>query len=80
MADFLENLSKDIQYHCKNVEDFNKDVLNQLDKANRDLLESLGKTNQEIVDNLIKLLGVAPQKKPEKPSFTAVPRAYNPYE
>ena len=83
MADFLENLSKDVEQHFKNIDNFNKDVLSGPDKVNKDLLASLGKTNDEIVANLVKLLGGgnAPAPKPTKlPSVEkSIPGSYNPY-
>jgi hypothetical protein len=64
MADFLDILIKDIQKHCTNIDNFNKDILHNIDK-----------TNKEVLDNLINLLGVQQKAKPD----TVLPQSYNPY-
>lgn len=78
MGDLINNISKDFQKHCKNIDDFNKGLLKDIDKANQDLINAVGlsKAQQDLNDNLKKLLdGI------QKPfSITsAKPAAYNPY-
>ncbi len=41
MSDILDNIIKDIQKHCKNVDDFNKDVLSKIDHTNKELVDFL---------------------------------------
>jgi hypothetical protein len=78
MGDLLQNLSKDIQKHCKNIDDFNKGLIKDIDKANQDLLNAIGlsKAQQEMNENLKKLLE-GMQKPFAIPA--AKPAAYNPY-
>lgn len=56
MADFFQKLIKDIEGQCKNVDDFNKDILKQLGELNDDVIKQLGKTNEEVLTNLVHLL------------------------
>lgn len=67
MAELLDSISKDFQKHCKNIDDFNKGVLDTI---------GLSKAHQDLNDNLKKLLeGV------QRP-FTIAPvkpGTYNPY-
>jgi hypothetical protein len=79
MADFLDNLVKDVQKHCTNIDNFNKDILNNIDKTNKELMTNLGKTNEEVMNNLMKLLNINQQP----PASMYTPRlhskSYNPY-
>ncbi|WP_396189965.1 hypothetical protein [Flavobacterium sp.] len=66
MADFLDIFVKDIQKHCTNIDNFNKDILYNIDKTNKDVL-----------DNLIKLLGI--KKEADTEPVIVGPLSYNPY-
>jgi hypothetical protein len=88
MNALLENLSKDFQKHCKNIDTFNKDILKNIDKGNQDLLKGLGKTNEEIMTNLAKLLSeikkpidnILPQEQPQPGKRKDPnPRPFNPF-
>jgi hypothetical protein len=91
MDKFLASLSNDIQKHCKNVDDFNKNVLKDLDKTGIEILNNLGKTNEEIIANLSNILGGVNKKTgvplPEvnKPIATSIkpktkqPKSFNPF-
>jgi len=79
MGELVDSISKDILKHCKNIDDFNKGLLKDIDKANQDLLNAVGlaKAQQELNENLKKLLeGV------QRP-FTlpvAKPGGFNPFK
>ena len=75
MAEFFEHLLKDIQGQCKNIDDFNKDILKQIGELNEDVLTQLGKTNHEVLENLVTILSDI-----QKPiTGKALPKSYNPY-
>lgn len=69
MSDLINTISKDIQKHCKNIDDFNKDLINAV---------GLSKAHQELNDNLKKILdGI---QKPFSSISSAKPGAYHPYK
>lgn len=75
MAEFFGNLSKDIQHHCANIDNFNKELLANIDNANKDMMNNLDKTNKEMLDKLISILSDI-----QKPiTGKALPKSYNPY-
>lgn len=41
MSEVWENLITDIQKHCKNIDDFNKDILMKIDNKNKELIDIL---------------------------------------
>jgi len=56
MAEFFQKLFKDIEGQCKNIDDFNKEILKQLGDLNDDALKQLGKTNDEVLTNLAHII------------------------
>ncbi len=75
MADFFQSLLKDIEGQCKNIDDFNKELLKQIGNLNEDVLKQLGKTNQEVLESLVGVLSDI-----QKPiTGKTLPKSYNPY-
>lgn len=79
MAEFFDNIIKEVQTHCNNIDNFNKDLLTNIDQKNQEILSALGKTNQEILDNLVKLFGANKQPVVQSKKGFAAPKSYNPY-
>lgn len=47
MSGLLNDISQDLQKHCKNIDDFNKDVLKTLENGNKEFTENLLKILQD---------------------------------
>ena len=41
MDTFLKTISNDIENHCKNIDNFNKEVLTTIEKSSNDTINSL---------------------------------------
>jgi len=41
MDTFLKTISNDIENHCKNIDNFNKDMLSALEKSGNDTINTL---------------------------------------
>jgi len=43
MSDIIEKIIQDLQKGCKDIDDFNKDLLKNIDKSNKEVLEFIAK-------------------------------------
>ena len=69
---FLEGIKNDFEKNCKHIDEFNKDILKQVDKNNQELAANLDKMFQQIHKPITASLAtLIPQQK--------IPRSYNPY-
>jgi hypothetical protein len=48
MDQIFSNIQKDVDYHCKNIDDFNKEILKFLEKTNQDAVDNLSNIVDEI--------------------------------
>ena len=68
MEQVLRDMQKDIDNHCKNIDELNRDILKHLEKTNQDVIENLAK----IVDEITTPVNVLIQ--------TIVPKVFNPFK
>jgi len=71
MDKLFQDISKDVEQHCKNIDQFNKNVIKDIDKAGNDALN--------LLLNVFSLNNDEHHKIPIDTIKTTQPSVYNPF-
>lgn len=73
----IDGIILDIKKHCNNIDNFNKDLLQNLDQKSKDFLESIVKF--DILNPLNGINKINDVEQKNNKHRTPTPRVYNPY-